>query len=143
MKRIVLFIFALFAFIGAGSLYAQDLVQVTIPFDFHVGKTAMPAGTYNIGPCAQNVMLVRHCTSGVAAMQIANPSGDQAQEHGSLIFNKYGEKYFLNEVKGLPISGDLKLTVSAFEKKVQDEYATVRTYEKVTLPEPPEQQLPK
>ena len=123
---------------AGGTLVAQNMIEVTVPFDFYVGKAAMPSGTYRIAPCSagSTIVVVRHCTEGIAALHTTLPTGTEPKNTGVLVFNKYGEQYFLNEVQGLPGSGNLTLPVSKLEKSLRAEKAQVRTVEKITVPEP-------
>ena len=40
-------------------LSAQTIAKATVPFDFTVGRAHLPAGTYEISPLAQAVILIR------------------------------------------------------------------------------------
>ena len=111
----------------AGSLFAQQSVRATIPFDFHVGNSeVMPSGTYQIAPCSTNVIVVRNCNSGVAVLHVTQTG--ETKDQGKLVFRKYGDKYFLSEVQGLA-SGGLVVPVTKNEKKIKTEMASVTTSE--------------
>lgn len=140
MKRVILTLCALGLW-AAGTVCAQNAIRVTVPFGFYVGESElMPAGTYHISPCAQNVVKVQHCEQGVTVMQLTQPSDAVNDGKGKLVFYKYGENYFLREVRGLPISGSLSLPMTAHEKHAQDELATVTTYETITVPKPDQEE---
>lgn len=140
MKRFILIAVAVVTFFTAGMLLAQNTLQATVPFDFYIGSKAMPAGTYRIAPCPRHgsghILQVQHCSEGIAAMHLTFPSGTKPETTGKLIFHRYGDEYYLSEVKGLPVSGNLMLPVSEREKSLQEEQATVRTYETVEIPKP-------
>jgi hypothetical protein len=139
MNRFLLTAAAAATFVAGGTLFAQNAIQATVPFEFYVGKALMPAGTYRIAPCSTGspVVMVRHCSEGIAAMHLTLRTGTQPKDTGVLVFHKYGDKYyFLNEVQGLPASGNLTLPISETEKSVQAEQAMVRTYEEVIVPKP-------
>jgi len=124
----------------AGSLFAQQSVQATIPFDFHVGNSeVMPSGTYRIAPCSTNVVVVRNCNSGIAVLQVTQPGENKDQ--GKLLFHKYGDKYFLSEVQGLA-SGGIVVPMTNNEKKVKAEKASVTTSETITVPKETETKPP-
>ena len=127
----------------AGPLFAQQGVQAKVPFSFYVGNSElMPSGTYRITPCSANAVVVRHCDEGVAVMHLTRPSDKESKEKGKLVFHKYGDKYFLSEVQSPSLSTGLVLPVAKNEKKVQDEMATVRTFETITVPKAEETKPP-
>jgi len=127
----------------AGPLFAQQGVQATVPFSFYVGNSQlMPSGTYRITPCSAHAVVVRHCDEGVAVMHLTRPNDKESKEKGKLVFHKYGDKYFLSEVQGPSLSTGLVLPVAKNEKKAQDEMATVRTFETITVPKGDESKPP-
>ena len=127
----------------AGPLFAQQAVQATVPFSFYVGNSQMmPSGTYRITPCASNAVVVRNCNEGVAAMHLTQPTDKQSKDQGKLVFHKYGDMYFLSEVSGPSLSTGLVLPMGKNEKKVQEEKATVTTFETITVPKADETKPP-
>ena len=80
---------------------AQSLdLRATIPFDFQVGKTEMPAGEYRIYRPAPGTIVLR-ATNGHSAVMTANTVSEQrgrALTNGELSFNRYGGTYFLAEL---------------------------------------------
>ena len=140
MKRILLALSA-FGLLAAGSLCAQDAIRVTVPFGFYVGESQlMPAGTYHVSPCAADILKVRHCEQGVSVMQIVHPTGEPNTHQGKLIFYKYGDHYFLREVRGLPVSSNVSLPMSEHERSAQADLATVTTFETITVPKPDQEE---
>ncbi len=120
----------------AGPLFAQQGVQATVPFSFYVGNSqVMPSGTYRITPCNNNTaVVVRNCNEGVAAFHLTQPTDTKSKDNGKLVFHKYGDMYFLSEVQGPGITTNLILPVAKNEKKLQEEKATVTTFETITVP---------
>lgn len=128
----------------AAPLFAQRGVQSDIPFDFYVGNSQlMPSGTYQITPCAANVAVVRNCDSGVSVFHLTHPSGKEDKVRGKLVFHKYGDKYFLKEVRGPSLSTNLAIPETKNEKKARADMATVTTFETITVPNPDESAPPK
>lgn len=143
MKLILLTALTVASLFVCGNVCAQNALEATVPFDFYVGRAVMPSGTYEIRPFADHLLLVQHCCKGISAVYLAHPNGMEPGEKGKLVFHKYvasPAKYFLSEVRGLPISGRLTLPVSRLEKDAQ---ASVRTFETLTVPESTEPQEPK
>lgn len=83
------------------SLYGQSSSVMTakIPFQFHVGKTSLPAGDYTVKPLSPAALLIRSddCRSSAIVLTISAQTS-QVQDKGRLVFNKYGDQYFLSKV---------------------------------------------
>jgi len=128
----------------AGPLFAQEGVQAKVPFSFYVGNSQLlTSGTYRIAPCATHVAVVRNCQSGVSVFHITNPGDQKDVGQGKLIFHKYGDKYFLKEVRGPSLSTNLAIPETKNEKKARADMATVTTFETITVPNPDESAPPK
>ncbi|MBI4891409.1 MAG: hypothetical protein HY821_12350 [Acidobacteria bacterium] len=76
------------------------VVRADIPFDFQVGQQKLPAGEYriqpfNLGAIAVSSVLPRtqHATSTVFPA-----GGGKIAEETRLIFERYGDRYFLKQV---------------------------------------------
>jgi hypothetical protein len=101
-------------------LSAQTIATATVPFDFTVGQTQMPAGTYDISPLAHGAMVIR---DGKTAKSVASVfrwedagKGDSATK---LVFHKYGDKYFLSQVARGHGNGVMQLPTSKLEEEVR------------------------
>ncbi len=89
------------AALGAGCVYAQQhRLTAKIPFPFHAGKTLMPAGTYQVEESvSRSLVTITSEKRDVGVMLLAVPSeANKAPQVGSLLFNKYGESYFLARI---------------------------------------------
>ena len=99
-----LLILSIFAAMSTASIHAQEPVKlkVNIPFGFHVGPTAMPAGVYNLqnGRAARGMLTVTSPTGEVAGVNIGTIPNTTAHapKSGKLVFHKYGGDYFLYQV---------------------------------------------
>jgi hypothetical protein len=90
------------ALLAAASMYAQGSQNLTvqIPFGFHVGNSMLPSGEYIVSTdVAPGVVRVRSADAkssvmilSIAAQTSATPST------GKLVFNKYGDEYFLSQI---------------------------------------------
>jgi hypothetical protein len=121
ITAIVLFIAA--TFITAGKAIAQDYaVQATIPFNFTVNGSELPAGNYTLGTDITSPRLVKISdrTQHVHAMVLSMPSGDEKRKANQLVFHKYGNQYFLSEIRSQ--SGiNVQLATSKQEKRARTE----------------------
>jgi hypothetical protein len=97
MKR---FAFAAVLFIAFTSTLVQGQtidLRATIPFEFRVGQTEMPAGEYVIHHLPQGALILRE-DGGRHTALVALTVGEYrpaALQTGELQFNRYGQTYFL------------------------------------------------
>jgi hypothetical protein len=105
MKNVVLKGLALFGLVivlSMSSVQAQTSgkTKVRIPFDFVAGKSKLKAGTYSVRQLSDNALVIRSEDNGTSAILSAPLSiGTRANEAGRrLVFNKYGDWYFLSQV---------------------------------------------
>jgi hypothetical protein len=130
MNRIAtLAIFAIANFALAGSSYAQSSgVQATVPFDFTVQNKLLPAGTYTLKPeRGTHIIQIRNRDKGYAALTIVDQDGNRSPKGGRLIFNRYGDQYFLSEILCDDADMNYKLPTSKTEKKTRLDEARLKT----------------
>jgi hypothetical protein len=99
MKRIIaIALFAASSLAAAGNLSAQDhMVKANIPFDFTVSGKVLPAGTYTISSLSPSAIQVRNANGHVAELSIVRDD-DKRSTTPVLVFNRYGNQYFLHEI---------------------------------------------
>jgi hypothetical protein len=90
------------ALLAAAGLYAQSsqTLVANVPFSFHVGSAALPAGEYNVD-MKTAPGFVRVVSTDRKAVAIIASFAKQAPEYndqGKLVFNRYGDNYFLSQV---------------------------------------------
>jgi hypothetical protein len=96
-------------------------VQAEIPFQFHVGSKTLPAGKYLIRQLDEmdlNVMQIRSADGKLSAL--FNVEGVQAKatpDNTEVIFNKYGDQYFLSELFDEGEPDGSKVVPTAAEKR--------------------------
>jgi hypothetical protein len=127
----------LFAILAVSSLsYAQsDSQRFNIPFAFHVGDRLMAAGEYSVGATGSGVLMVRSNGAGAdVAMALANRTGSGGPVLATLIFNKFGNNYFLREAYSGNGSVGFELNKSHLEREVvKSSVIAEREEEKVRL----------
>jgi len=133
MKRITaiaLFFTAIFIALG-GSLVQAQTVEAKIPFAFIVGKQVLPAGTYQVHSIGTN--LVEIGTRERPAMEKTTTYADSNGLAGvdKLVFNKYGDQYFLREVLCDSATIHLELPSSKLEKQLRIREARLRSAEQL------------
>jgi len=100
---------------------AQDQLMVNVPFDFVAGNKTMPAGEYAvkaIGPTNMLVLVARTDSTSSAFLPTHAAVSSQPQIESKLVFNRYGNRYFLAQVWTVGNSSGLQLIKSNREKEV-------------------------
>jgi hypothetical protein len=112
-----------------GSSYAQSNgVQATVPFDFTVSNKLLPAGTYSIKQQrGTHVIEIRNRYKAYAALTIVDQDGNRSPKGGRLLFNRYGDQYFLSEILCDDADMNYKLPTSKTEKKTRLDEARLKT----------------
>jgi hypothetical protein len=125
ISAIALFVAA--SFVTAGSAMAQDhRVQATVPFNFTVNGESLPAGTYVIGSdiSSPRIVTISDRAKKVNLMAVTLPDSSSSHVSNKLVFHKYGNQYFLSEIRCDSASMNAHLTTSKQEK-----WAKARTQE--------------
>ncbi|MDP2996745.1 MAG: hypothetical protein Q8N47_04600 [Bryobacterales bacterium] len=90
------------ALLAAVGLYAQSsqTLVANVPFGFHVGSVALPAGEYNVDMKAAPgfVRLISADRKSAAIIGTFATQTLKYNERGKLVFNRYGDNYFLSQV---------------------------------------------
>lgn len=101
MKKQFLILFA-GLLLAAGSAYAQSSRLVAdIPFDFVMGNRTFAAGEYTIRPAGINGQVLLLQNSDSREIQFFTPiycSSAQPQDETKLVFNVYGNHYYLSQI---------------------------------------------
>src|SRR3984893_10196050 len=106
---------------NAHAQIAGDL-EDTIPFQLHVGDAKLPPGKYTVHALDNTdltIMEIRSEDSSTSALfDVRDAEANPAPAKSELIFNKYGNRYFLAKVfdEGNP-SGS-QVAESRYEKKI-------------------------
>jgi len=115
----VLFLF--FGRLPASAQSLEDLMTVQVPFEFQVNEKVLPAGKYIIkrDPQAPNFLQI-HCPDQKiwAPVHTIPHSLSEQPTRTSLIFNEYGAKRFLSEVRVLGREDGYALIKSRAERRL-------------------------
>src|SRR5262245_53640532 len=75
------------------------MLKASIPFDFVVGEKQLPAGEYHVKSISQNVALIQSIDARSSATSITSAaSAGKISDVGKLVFNQYGDQYFLSKI---------------------------------------------
>ncbi|MBV8675265.1 MAG: hypothetical protein JOZ33_17710 [Acidobacteriaceae bacterium] len=128
MKRITAIAFFALATLVAGSAMAQDhAVKAAVPFDFTVGNAHVPAGTYTIWSTGSANTIELRNDSGTITIFGSVYAADKTSQRGKLVFDKYGDRYFLRDILCSSVAMNLELPVSKAEKNVQRQQASLQS----------------
>jgi hypothetical protein len=118
-------ILGLFFMLAIASVKAQtpSRVEVTIPFDFAAGKANLKAGTYSIRRTSETTLAIRSLDGKTTALVNAplTIGSREAKPGERLVFNQYGDRYFLSQV-WLSVEIGRQLFTSGSEAKVARDY---------------------
>jgi hypothetical protein len=83
------------------ALLAQDRMTANIPFEFSIGAKSFAAGEYAVKRVNDHVLMIQSIKDGTGVYAPVLPA-DTTKNAGSpvLLFNKYGDSYFLAKVSG-------------------------------------------
>ena len=122
MKKQVL-ILSVVAALATANVYAQETnrLKVDVPFSFHVGKSTMPAGQYDVrtNASAQGNLMLRSADCKSIVNVAARPAQAKAShDRGMLVFNHYNGEYFLSEVWNAGTTSGAELNKSKRELEI-------------------------
>jgi hypothetical protein len=106
------------AMVSASQAFAQnDEMRVNVPFAFHNGSQRMPAGVYKVKIESAHLILLQG--SSKSGYVNTNPEVGRPSAKGKLIFQRYGDQYFLREVWAAGSETGEKCTKSKLEREAQ------------------------
>jgi hypothetical protein len=93
---------SLFGIFAAAAMAAANPVVARVPFDFTAAGIQLTAGVYTIEPQGMpGVLLIRDADGHTKGMFVTNKSYRGRNEtQPLLVFNRYGDRYFLSRVWG-------------------------------------------
>jgi hypothetical protein len=124
MKKLIISMIVVIVF-GAASLVSTLAAPFTvkiraeIPFDFNVGKKRLPKGEYLIESLNDTgILTIRHAKKGKAVTFNTIRSKPTNSPKSKLVFNRYGDQYFLARIWDPSTETILKLNKSKTEKRI-------------------------
>jgi hypothetical protein len=118
----VALVFALILYPARVHAQITGRLEVSIPFQFHAGNAKLPPGNYIIHMLDDSDLKVMEITSADGStsslFEVQDAEANSTPAKSELIFNKYGNRYFLAKVfdEGNP-SGSA-VAKSSYEKRV-------------------------
>jgi len=111
------------------SVHAQNdgSFSVTIPFDFTAAGKTLPAGDYYVRPSLDGAHVVMRIESknGSLSVYLVTHGVRSAdfQNESKLVFNRYGEQFFLSQVWAAGFNTGEELNKTSRERVLQREMA--------------------
>lgn len=130
MKRIsAIALFTIVTLVAATGLSAeQPALKANIPFNFTVGDTSMPAGEYIISSPESGMVKIQSADNRHVGWVAVLPSHFESAAGGQLLFDKYGESYFLHRILSpANTSQNLDVASGKVEKRVRTREAQFQT----------------
>ena len=115
----------LVALLGSPLIMAQVQETAEIPFDFHAGQSTLPAGTYSVIKAASSVLQLRNDDTR-GSILLMGVGREAAKEDARLVFNRYGDIYFLSAV-WIPGSQGYSFPKTKMEKEMAKATSQVAT----------------
>jgi hypothetical protein len=121
---------------------SDDTIGVNIPFDFTVGETRFPAGKYTLRrialPSSYDRLVIQSADGrGDSHTGVTRPNRtSQAPKQSKLVFNRYGDQYFLSQVWIAGSDTGRDLFPSRNERNLRNESKLAKSkpeHQKVTL----------
>ena len=112
---------------------AQSKLQVTVPFEFTVGQNLLPAGTYEINSVQPQAIELSNQAKHINVFAVLTSIDDVRQSPDKMIFNEYGNQYFLSEIHGDYGQSARKVCVSKREHQLRLEEASLVTQQKTLV----------
>jgi hypothetical protein len=123
MSFLVLSVFALTMFAGKAHAQIVGDLDVDIPFQFHAGNTKLPAGKYRIHVLDNSDLTVMEITSTdgstSALFEVQDAEANATPGKSELIFNKYGNRYFLAKLFDEGNPNGSEVVKSRYEKRIK------------------------
>jgi hypothetical protein len=101
-----------------------DDIEVNIPSQFHAGNVKLPAGQYRIhlDDSDLTVMEISSADESTSALfQVEDTKTDTTPAQTELIFNKYGDRYFLAKLFEEGSSCGSQVPQSRYEKRISQQ----------------------
>ncbi len=125
MKRFrVITLLILAGFCTAGIAKAQNHeIRANVPFDFTVANKHLPAGHYQLFTQPGGTLVIRNADQQIAVLTMTGEASTVPGYSSRLVFNKYGDSYFLREIHCPVIAVNADLPQSKQEKQLRQNMA--------------------
>jgi len=125
----VLNVLTLVAWLMVPATHAQSIMlKADIPFKFTVGDTQLPSGEYHVKQLRPGVIQVQDkVTRSSAIVMTTGVQTGKTSDVGKLVFNRYGDNYFLSRIWEPSSIMGRQLPKSRLEREVAVNFALGQT----------------
>ncbi len=121
--------FGFFLTLAVASVQAQAgyRIQTNIPFDFTAGESSLRAGIYAVEMISDNAVRVRSIDGKKSVLLLTSATEPgRTQKPARIIFNRYGDRYFLSQA--WMSAGDVgrELHPSGAERRMAKEFSLAK-----------------
>lgn len=133
-SRFLITLAAAVAFASVSGYAQSSSLRVSVPFEFTVGSTVLPAGDYTVQgiPSVGGVRIQTTSLDSATVVVALRAVRDIVKEQPTLVFNRYGTSYFLAQVWWPASTDGIEFPKSKTESEVA-KTAGIRRPEQVTL----------
>jgi len=103
---------------GTSLLAQSHEVRANVPFDFAVGSKQMPAGSYKFFTQSNDTIVIANDKQEITVLSRTEEAGDTRVYSSRLVFDKFGDHYFLREIRVPSIALNVVLPLSKAEKQI-------------------------
>lgn len=122
LSLFIVFVFALMIYPSRAHAQVIDTLEANIPFQFQAGDAVLPAGSYSIRMVEDSGLKFMQITSrndsSSAHFRVNETDLSSAPKNSELIFNKYGDHYFLAQVFDEGDPSGSEVVESSYEQKI-------------------------
>jgi len=101
----------------ASAQSGTALAEVNIPFAFQTGTQTLPAGLYRIDRESNHLILLRGPGKAEGFVEMHDAIKTRVPDHGYMVFDRYGNKYFLRQIWTAGETNGLECSKSRAEKE--------------------------
>ena len=98
---------------------SQTIMKANVPFAFNVGSNYMPAGSYEVRSLGSRATVIASKDGHDKVLALFNPAGPSKADETKLVFQKYGDRYFLCEIWSSYSGQGLQVPASELEKEIR------------------------
>ena len=122
LSLFIALVFALTMYPTKAQAQIVGTLEVDVPFQFHVGNVKLPPGKYNIHVLDNSDLTVMEITnadgSSSALFEVRDAETKSAPGKSELVFNKYGNRYFLEKLFDESNPSGSAVVKSGYEKRI-------------------------
>jgi len=122
LSLFIALVFALTMYSSKAQAQIIGNLEADIPFQFHAGNTELPPGKYVIHILDNSDLTIMEISSADGKMSalfdVRDAEANSAPAKDELIFNKYGNRYFLEKVFNESDPNGTAVIESRYEKRI-------------------------